>query len=66
MQDNETSKRERVIRGVGRTVTDAVVKGTDEAAAVAGNIKETIKSKTSSERPKPGQRGNGAGGQGHT
>ncbi|MDE2779425.1 MAG: hypothetical protein OXI91_07105 [Chloroflexota bacterium] len=50
MQDNEPSRREKVIRDVGRTVTDAVVRGTDEAVTVAENIKETIKSKTSGER----------------
>ena len=50
MSDNETSRRERVIRNVGQTVTDAVVRGTDEAVSAAENLKETIKSKTSSER----------------
>ena len=50
MQDNETSRRERVIRNVGQTVTDAVVRGTDEAVSVAENLKETIKSKASTER----------------
>ena len=50
METNETPKRERVIRDVSRTVTDAVVRGTDEAVTVAGNIKETIKSKTSNDR----------------
>lgn len=51
MQDNETTRRERVIRDVGRSVTEAVVRGTDEAVTMAENIKETIKSKTSSDRP---------------
>ena len=51
MQENETTRRERVIRDVGRTVTEAVVRGTDEAVNVAENIKDTIKSKTSSDRP---------------
>ena len=50
MEDNETSRRERVIRNVSQSVTDAVVRGTDEAVTVAENIKETIKSKTSSDR----------------
>ena len=50
MQEKETSHREKVIRDVSRTVTDAVVRGTDEAVTVAGNIKETIKSKTSGDR----------------
>ena len=50
MQENETSRREKVIRDVSRTVTDAVVRGTDEAVTVAENIKETIKSKTSGDR----------------
>ena len=48
MEENETTRHERVIRDVSRTVTDAVVRGTDEAVNVAGNIKETIKSKTAS------------------
>ena len=51
MQDNETTRRERVIRDVSRTVTEAVVRGTDEAVNVAENIKDTIKSKTSGDRP---------------
>ena len=51
MENNETTKRERVIRDVSRTVTDAVVRGTDEAVTVAENIKETIKSRTSGDRP---------------
>ena len=51
MQENETTRRERVIRDVGRSVTEAVVRGTDEAVTMAENIKETIKSKTSSDRP---------------
>ena len=51
MQDNETTRRERVIRDVSRTVTEAVVRGTDEAVSVAENIKDTIKSKTSGDRP---------------
>jgi hypothetical protein len=50
MQENETTRRERVIRDVSRSVTDAVVRGTDEAVSVAENIKETIKSRTSAER----------------
>ncbi len=50
MQENETTRRERVIRDVGRTVTDAVVKGTDEALTMAENIKDTIKSKTAGDR----------------
>ena len=50
MPENETSRRERVIREVGTKVTDAVVKGTDEAVTVAENIKETIKSRTSNDR----------------
>ncbi len=50
MQDNEAPKRERLIRGVGQTVTDAVVRGTDEAVTAAENLKETIKSKTSGDR----------------
>ena len=50
MTENESSRHERVIRNVSQTVTDAVVRGTDEAVTVAENIKETIKSKTSSER----------------
>ena len=50
MQNNEAPKRERVIRGVGQTVTDAVVRGTDEAVTAAENLKETIKSKTSGDR----------------
>ena len=50
MENNETSKRERVIRDVSRTVTDAVVRGTDEAANVAGNIKDTIKSRAAGDR----------------
>ncbi|MYC31275.1 MAG: hypothetical protein F4X65_14495 [Chloroflexi bacterium] len=51
MQDNETTRREKVIRDVSRTVTEAVVRGTDEAVSVAENIKDTIKSKTSGDRP---------------
>ena len=51
MQDNETTRRERVIRDVSRTVTEAVVRGTDEAVSVAENIKDTIKNKTSGDRP---------------
>ena len=35
MQEYDTSRHERVIRDVSRTVTDAVVKGTDEAVSVA-------------------------------
>ncbi|MCY4366706.1 MAG: hypothetical protein OXE17_10865 [Chloroflexi bacterium] len=50
MQEEEKSRRERVIREVSRTVADAVVRGTDEAVFVAENIKETIKSKTSGDR----------------
>ena len=50
MADNETGRRERVIREVSRTVTDAVVRGTDAAESVAENLKETIKSKTSGDR----------------
>lgn len=50
MQENDTSRHERVIRDVSRTVTDAVVKGTDEAVSVAGNIKETIRNRTSGDR----------------
>ena len=50
MTENESSRHERVIRNVGQTVTDAVVRGTDEAVSVAENIKETIKSKTSADR----------------
>ena len=50
MQEYDTSRHERVIRDVSRTVTDAVVKGTDEAVSVAGNIKETIRSRTSGDR----------------
>ena len=50
MVDNDSSRHERVIRNVSQTVTDAVVRGTDEAAALAENIKETIKSKTTNER----------------
>lgn len=51
MEENETTRRERVIRDVGRTVTEAVVRGTDEAVHVAENIKDTIKSKTAGDRP---------------
>ena len=47
MSEYETSRHERVIRNVSQTVTDAVVRGTDEAVTVAENIKETIKNKTS-------------------
>ena len=50
MVENDSSRHERVIRNVSQTVTDAVVRGTDEAAALAENIKETIKSKTTNER----------------
>lgn len=50
MSESDTSRRERVIRNVGQTVTDAVVRSTDEAVNVAENIKETIKSKTGPER----------------
>ena len=50
MAENETSRHERVIRNVSQTVTDAVIRGTDEAVTVAENIKETIKSRTSTER----------------
>ena len=50
MQEEEKSRRERVIREVSRSVADAVVRGTDEAVTVAENIKETIKSKTSGDR----------------
>ena len=50
MQENDTSRHERVIRDVSRTVTDAVVKGTDEAVSVAGNIRETIRNRTSEDR----------------
>lgn len=50
MPENETSRRERVIRNVSQTVTDAVVRGTDEALTVAENIKGTIKSRGSTER----------------
>ena len=50
MQENETGRRERVIREVSRTVTDAVIRGTDAAESVAENLKETIKSKTSGDR----------------
>ena len=50
MSENETSRHERVIRNVSQTVTDAVVRGTDEAVTVAENIKETIKSRTTTER----------------
>lgn len=50
MEENETTRRERVIRDVSRTVTEAVVRGTDEAVNVAENLKETIKSKTSGDR----------------
>ena len=50
MAENETSRRERVIRNVSQSVTDAVVRGTDEAVTVAENLKETIKSKTSNDR----------------
>lgn len=50
MSENETSRRERVIRNVSQTVTDAVVRGTDEAISVAENIKDTIKSKSPTER----------------
>ena len=50
MQENDTSRREKVIRDVSRTVTEAVVRGADEAVTAAENIKETIKSKTSGER----------------
>ena len=50
MAENETTRRERVIRDVSRTVTDAVVRGTDEAVTAAENLKETIKSKTSGDR----------------
>ena len=50
MSENETSRHERVIRNVSQTVTDAVVKGTDEAVSVAGNIRETIRSKGTADR----------------
>ena len=50
MQDDEVGRREKVIRDVGRTVTDAVIRGADAAESVAENLKETIKSKTSGER----------------
>ena len=50
MVEYDSSRHERVIRNVSQTVTDAVVRGTDEAAALAENIKETIKSKTTNER----------------
>ncbi len=50
MQENDTSRHERVIRDVSRTVTDAVVKGTDEAVSVAGNIRETIRHRTTGDR----------------
>ncbi len=50
MEENQGSRREKVIREVSRNVTEAVVRSTDEAAAFAGNIKDTIKSKTSGER----------------
>lgn len=50
MPENEANRRERVIREVGGKVTDAVVKGTEEAVTVAENIKETIRSKTSGEK----------------
>ena len=50
MQENDTSRHERVIRDVSRTVTDAVVKGTDEAVSVAGNIRETIRHRTAGDR----------------
>ncbi len=48
--DAETNRRERVIRDVSKTVTDVVVRGAEEAAAVAENLKETIKSKTIGDR----------------
>ena len=50
MEDNEVGRREKVIRDVGRTVTDAVIRGSDAAESVAENLKETIKSKTSGDR----------------
>jgi hypothetical protein len=50
MEDNEVGRREKVIRDVGRTVTDAVIRGADAAESVAENLKETIKSKTSGDR----------------
>ena len=50
MPENEVGRREKVIRDVGRTVTDAVIRGTDAAESVAENLKETIKSKTSGDR----------------
>ncbi len=50
MQDDEVGRREKVIRDVGRTVTDAVIRGADAAESVAENLKETIKSKTSGDR----------------
>ena len=50
MAESESSRHERVIRNVSQTVTDAVVRGTDEAVTVAENIRETIKSKTSADR----------------
>ena len=50
MEDNEVGRREKVIRDVGRTVTDAVIRGADAAESVAENFKETIKSKTSGDR----------------
>ena len=50
MEENDTSRHERVIRDVSRTVTDAVVKGTDEAVSVAGNIRETIRNRASGDR----------------
>ena len=50
MEDNEAGRREKVIRDVGRTVTDAVIRGADAAESVAENLKETIKSKTSGDR----------------
>ena len=51
MEESDTTRRERVIRDVSRTVTDAVVRGTDEAVTMAENIKDTIKSRTSADRP---------------
>ncbi len=50
MEDNEVGRREKVIRDVGRSVTDAVIRGADAAESVAENLKETIKSKTSGDR----------------
>ena len=49
--NEETGRRERVIREVSRTVTDAVVRGADAAENAAESIKETLKGRTAGERP---------------